>query len=211
MDKVKKKWRKKQGTIMFPSTHDITPENLPECIQTIGNILEGGNHLLIVSKPHFRCIADICQSFRQYKDQILFRFTIGSMDSTNCLSFWEPGAPSFEERLGSLTYAFNAGYRTSVSSEPFLDDKVIDLFFKVEPYVTDSVWIGPMNKMEQRVDRTGWDKGSMHYWDLVKGSQTRAEIEIIYGALKDEPHVRWKDAIKDMLGLEKPTEVGMDI
>ena len=68
------------------------------------------------------------------------------------LHYWEPGAPLFEERLTSLRYAFEAGYDTSVSAEPMLDSKnAVALFKTLEPYVTDSIWLGKMNHMESRV------------------------------------------------------------
>ena len=137
--------------VMFPSSHDITPQHLPESIQFLKNILFPGNQILIVSKPHLECIKAICDEFVNYKDKILFRFTIGSSDNAT-LKFWEPGAPSFEERVASLKYAYEAGYATSISCEPMLDNNIGDVIDIVRPYVTHSIWLGKMSKMKWRLE-----------------------------------------------------------
>ena len=75
---------------------------------------------MVVSKPHLPCIETICSQMPAYKQQITFRFTVGLLDD-DLRAFWEPGAPSFNERLASLRHAFEAGYQTSVSAEPLLE------------------------------------------------------------------------------------------
>lgn len=86
---------------MFPSTHDITPKHLDLAIDFLKRLLGNGNKVLIVSKPSFECIKWICDSFVDYKDHILFRFTIGSTDNKT-LKFWEPNAPDYSERKKAL-------------------------------------------------------------------------------------------------------------
>jgi hypothetical protein len=63
---------------MFPATHDITPGNLAHSMAFLEGMLKQGNELLIVSKPHIECIRRICGSFDQYRQNILFWFTISS-------------------------------------------------------------------------------------------------------------------------------------
>jgi len=75
---VDRRYGKYPGVVMFPSTHDITPSILSECLTVLRKLLEAGNQVLIVSKPHLECIRAICRDFEQYKSQIQFRFTIGS-------------------------------------------------------------------------------------------------------------------------------------
>ena len=106
---VRKRYRHFEGTVMFPSSHDITPQNLVACLIVLRKLLRAGNKVLVVSKPHLECIRVICRVFEDYKDQILFRFTIGASDN-EILSFWEPNAPRFKERLESLRYAFGKGF-----------------------------------------------------------------------------------------------------
>lgn len=75
---LNKQFGKRDGTTMFPTQHDLHPDNIKEAIQVLGNLLRNGNDVLIVSKPHVPVIWEICRSFKQHNKQILFRFTIGS-------------------------------------------------------------------------------------------------------------------------------------
>ncbi len=204
---VQKRRRNVGGTVMFPSTHDIVPEFLEPALIVIGNILRAGNRILIVSKPHLECIEAICRSFSAFRSRILFRFTIGAMDNT-VLKYWEPGAPAFEERLASLKYAHDNGFATSVSCEPMLDgENVVALFRALEPFVTDSIWIGKMNGIDYRVE-PGTDPKAIQ---RIKDGQTDKRVRDIHAALKDEPKVKWKESFKKVLGLKLADEAGLDI
>lgn len=77
-----------------------------------------------------------------------FRFTIGSTDDS-LLKFWEPYAPSFDERFACLQLAHSRGYDCSVSMEPMLEPpyKVMNA---IDPYVS-SVWLGYMNYQKRVV------------------------------------------------------------
>ena len=140
-----KKFRKQEGWIMSPSSHDITNENVDLGISVFKNILASSNNLLIVSKPSLEIIKRICKELEEWKSQILFRFTIGTLND-NIRAYWEPNSPPIKERINSLKYAFENNWNTSVSVEPFLDDKIVPLIEKIHPHVTDTIWIGPMNK-----------------------------------------------------------------
>ena len=205
----KKQSRVRNGRVMFPSTHDISPTHLPESIQFIRNILVAGNEILIVSKPHLECIVAICNEFVDYKEKILFRFTIGSVNDET-LGFWEPGAPSFDERIASLKYAYDSGYATSISCEPMLDNKIGDVISAVKPYVTHSIWLGTMNYMEWRLPTNNEltqefkDKANQLYaW------QSDDEIKALYEIYKNDPLIRWKNEIKEIVGLPIE-EIGSD-
>jgi len=135
---VYKRYKKYPGRVMFPSSHDITDKNWSACIIVLNRLLEAGNEVLIVSKPHFNCIVAICAVFENYRDKLTFRFSIGSYDD-KILSFWEPNAPNYQERKEALEVAFNHGFQTSVSAEPMLDSANIDtLIGELLPYVTNS-------------------------------------------------------------------------
>jgi len=206
---VNKKYSKYNGVIMFPTTHDITPKVLNPCLKTIKNILSPGNDILIVSKPHLECVERMCSELTKYKNKILFRFTIGALDN-KILKFWEPGAPTFGERFDSIQYAFNAGFKTSVSCEPMLDSTgIFQLFDVLSPYVTDSIWIGKMNHIRQRVMVKG-DKELEKQIKIIEEGQTNERIFAIYKELKDEPKVKWKESFKEVLGLELAEEAGLD-
>ena len=95
------KAKKYGGRVMFPTTHDISPFYLESAVATLHGLLEQGNQVLIVSKPHLVCVQRLCREFENFKSQILFRFSIGSLDES-LAAFWEPGAPKIQERMDCL-------------------------------------------------------------------------------------------------------------
>jgi DNA repair photolyase len=203
---VTKRRKNVGGTVMFPTTHDIVPQFLDPCLAVMGRILDAGNRLLVVSKPHLACIEAICDRFAAERPQILFRFSIGAMDNA-ILAYWEPGAPTFEERLACLRHACEQGFATSVSCEPLLDSRhAVELFRALAPYTTDSIWIGKMNGIAYRLE-PGVDAEAVRQ---IEDGQADDKVRAIYAALKDEPKVRWKDSYKQVLGLALADEAGLD-
>lgn len=196
------------GRIMFPSIHDITPTNLEYCMEFLKNMLIAGNKVLVVSKPHEACIRRICATFDDslFKARLTFRFTIGSMRPES-LAFWDNKSPAFEERLACLRYAFEKGYNTSVSCEPYFDNTIESVVATLCPYITDTIWLGKLNKFEQRVDTTGWGAREWNMWYDVQKVQTDDYIWMLYNKLKDNPKVRWKESCKKVLGLPEE-EIG---
>jgi len=197
--------------VMFPTTHDILPRFIDPCMSVIEQHLQVGNKLLIVSKPHLFCIEEILQMVphrRHYRDLIVFRFTIGSVNDA-VLSFWEPGAPCFAERLACLKRAHEEGFETSVSAEPLLGgatlrptpNAVSRLVGILTPYVTHSIWIGMMNRAGQRVRCDTPDEHEMLAVQLQ--GQELTTVKQIYDALKGNPLIRWKDSYCKALGLKQ--------
>lgn len=199
------------GTIMFPSSHDIHPGHLKEALCFLEKILSAGNKVLIVSKPHFECIKSICDMFFDYRHQILFRFTVGSAN-TKVLKFWEPGAPSFKERVRSLQYANEKQFQTSVSCEPMLDDNIEDLIKKVLSFVTDAIWIGKANFLIRRLKMNGFtDSATIKKANALLEIQTDENIKKLYNKYKSNPKIKWKESIKKIVGLDVPVNKGLDI
>ncbi len=204
---VSKRRKKAAGRVMFPTTHDLTPDFLDPCIEVLLNLLKAGNDVLIVSKPHLSCIRTICDRLRMFREQILFRFTIGAVDD-KILSYWEPGAPNFQERLASLKHAFDQGFATSVSCEPLLDAAGVGKLFRtLEPYVTDTIWIGKMNEICRRVE-LGTNPSEIV---RIENGQTDEGIRAIYALLKDQSMIRWKESFKTVLGLATAEVAGLDV
>lgn len=186
---------------MFPSTHDITPANLSACIKKLTNLLAPGNEGVIVTKPHFECIEALCDVLPLFRNQFIYRFTIGSGNS-DTLRFWEPGAPDFEERLASLKYAHWKGYQTSISCEPMLDDNIQDVVEQVLPYVTETVWIGKPNMLKGRLSMNGHNNEvTMARAERLLQSLSDQFIWDLYGKYKDNPKIRWKDSIKNIVAV----------
>lgn len=190
-----KSYPAREGVVMFPSTHDITPFNIKAYVRVAKLILEKGNQLLIVSKPHIECIHRLLQDLSPWKDQILFRFTMGTL-SNEVSSYWEPGAPMPIERHKCLTTAFRAGFKTSISIEPMLEGRAgaAEVVAAVYPFVTDTIWVGKMNKVNLRVP-----KGHEAAVERILHLQRDEEILDLYRELKDNEKVRWKDSIKEVL------------
>jgi DNA repair photolyase len=200
---VNKRWSKRNGVIMFPTTHDITLSNLDAVIVALRNMLLPGNNVLVVSKPRLDCIVAICDELREFQDRVLFRFTIGSIDWKTCI-FWEPGAPEPHDRIAALSYARGKGFKTSVSMEPMLGgaDMAIETYYAVEPFVTDSIWIGKMNKIRSRVDVSIPE--NLAAAELLETLQRDEEILRLVDALGNEPKVMWKDSIQAVIKRHSP-------
>jgi DNA repair photolyase len=201
--------RLSKGRVMFPTHHDITPENLGDCLEALWTILAAGNEVLIVSKPHIACVRGLWEEFRglchpiTLRPLITFRFTIGMLDD-RIRWFWEPNAPTVEERLEALALAHEESFATSVSCEPLLEpERAAELVRTVEPYVTDTVWIGAANHLRRR---TAWVPnaealGLEREIRRLEAWQTPQIVQRVYDALKDDPKVRWKDSYREALGL----------
>lgn len=197
------------GQIMFPTAHDIVPENLSDVLRMLRQLLAEGNKVLIVSKPHLQCIRTLCSTFVAEKEQLLFRFTITARDD-QILQYWEPGAPGYRERFDSLIHAYEQGFATSVSVEPILDSSdVIDMVQELLPFITHSIWLGKMNKISERVRcESETDRRAI----AQIRSEQRDEVLIeMYHQLEGIEKVRWKESIKEVVGLDPASEPGLDI
>jgi DNA repair photolyase len=192
-DVVQRSFGKMSGRIMFPTSHDIVdiPGVREACFITLGKLLESDNEVLVTTKPRFSIIKQIDKRYSDYKDRLQFRFTITSVDN-NLLQFWEPNAPLFEERFKSLKYAFNKGYRTSVSIEPFLDRKPHVLIRKVEPFCSESIWIGKMNYIPS--DSSLTDDVQPFYSEVRRNYEINHLFEI-YNDLRNFNKIRFKDSM----------------
>jgi len=120
-----------------------------------------------------------------------FRFTITSDDDT-VLEFWEPNAPRFKERLASLVYSYNRGFKTSVSIEPFLDYDPTELTETVVPFVTESIWIGKMNY----IPRKNLSNEEMIQYQKIRKNYRVDHLWEIYNSLAGYPKVRFKDSVR---------------
>jgi len=210
--KVSEDVKKYKGRVMFPSAHDIHPGNISVVLPYLLKLLMAGNEVLLVTKPHLECIQTICLATEPYKKQILFRFTIGS-SSDEILRFWEPNAPTFEERFNSLKFAFGAGFQTSLSIEPMLDnvENIRGLVHQVLPFITDAIWIGKPNFLMKRLkSNNALDAETLHRAQEFDGWYSHANIMALYDTYKTNVKIKWKESIKKIVGLGLSTEKGLD-
>jgi DNA repair photolyase len=187
--------------VMFPSMHDINPTYLPTYISALRNIMKADNYVVIVTKPRLDCIRAICEQFQDYKERLLFRMTITSLNE-ELSRFWEPGAPLPEERLEALQLAYESGYQTSVSVEPMIDsvDRTVDLYQSVVPYLTEDIWFGKMNDIGSRVAMDSQEVRDAVR--VIREQQSDANIHRLYQQLKGADKVAWKDSICKVVGLK---------
>jgi DNA repair photolyase len=189
---IKKGYSKRKGRIMFPTSHDITLMSLSGCLKVLKKLIDADNEILITTKPNLSCIKIICNEFYKKKELIQFRFTITSL-SNELLSFWEPNAPTFEERFESLKHAHNMGYKTSISIEPFLDEDPYILIDKLSPFVSESIWIGKMNY----VNKNGTNANELKYYRKIRKIITKKHLIKIVEKSKayKVDNIRIKDSI----------------
>lgn len=203
-----RKFAKRGGTIMFPSTHDITQDHLTECITYLKKLLEVGNRVLIVTKPDLVCVKAMCDELDAYKDQILFRFTIGSTDDA-VLKFWEPDAPNYASRAASVQYAFWAGYNTSLSCEPMLDQRIDLVIEDLRRYITDSIWIGKMNKLRGKLSVNGFkhDEETQRAATQLLEWQRDENLEWLVEMYYNDPIIKWKESMHNLVNTFKANHV----
>jgi DNA repair photolyase len=210
MEWVNKKRRKLSGVVMYPTQHDIDPNNITHSITVLKNLLEAGNQVLIVTKPHLKCVKAMCSALRAFKSHILFRFTIGSADD-DVLNKWEPGASNFAERVKSLRWAYVCGFSTSVSCEPMLDQYIDKVIKVVKSGITDAIWLGKPNKIVARMVINNPDNPEAK--KMAKELEALFTDEFVldlYRKYKDDPIIKWKDSIKAVVGIERSTVKGLD-
>nr|WP_321402036.1 DUF1848 family protein [uncultured Desulfobacter sp.] len=194
---INKGWRISNKRLMFPTTHDITPGTYDACETVLKKVLKVGNNVLVVSKPRTELIEKLCNAIEPYKNQVMFRFTITAMDN-EVLRFWEPNAPTYEDRKKALALVKEKGFRNSVSIEPMLDaPNVGALIEDLRPHTTDCMWVGPMKMVRKRVvnDSPEVEK------QIVKiiSDQTPEKLLPIYTRYKDDPMIKWKGHYRKQL------------
>ena len=76
-------------------------------------------------------------------------------------------------------------------------EETLDMFKKMEPYVTDTIWIGKMNKINTRVIKASPEIATA--CDEVTKWQGDENIMWLVNELKDNSKIAWKDSIKEVI------------
>jgi hypothetical protein len=194
-DKIEKGYQKLNNSndlydYMFPTSHDIFPDILDECITVLRKVLEAGNSVLITTKPHLECIKRICTELVEWRDQICFRFTITSISDAKLIKY-ERHAPLTTERHIAVKKTYNRGFETSLSIEPFLDKNPLRIIKLCAPLISDTIWLGIMS-------------GPVP--EELTSNYTEENLCAIIQALKNLPEtvkqkIRFKDSIVNKLNL----------
>jgi len=137
----------------------------------------------------------------------MFRFTISARNN-DILSFWEPNAPSYEDRVDALIIACAKGFKTSVSIEPMLDPGDIKgLVEDLRDFTSDSMWIGPVKMIRKRT-RIDSDEIEQEIQKIEAG-QTPEKLLEVYNLYKADPLIKWKGHLRKLLrkiGVEVPEQ-----
>ena len=155
----------KNKLVMFPTTHDLHPKYIGRFSLTVIELINKGNRVLFTTKSSnstFRAFLDKLDSDikdfsntnemlkTQVRSNLEIRITITCRDNSFIEKF-EKKTGFYEERLANLRYAYERGYKTSVSIEPLLCSKedldliILDLVDRK----TDSVWIGTLSSIPE--------------------------------------------------------------
>lgn len=78
-------------------------------------------------------------------------------------------------------------------------ERTIELYQAVLPYVTEDIWFGKMNEIDQRVDMA--DQGVQGAVKEIREQQSDANIWRLYEQLQGAEKVAWKDSIRKVVGL----------
>jgi len=217
-DVLEKGWKKRDGIIMFPSTHDIHAGNWQSCCEVLAKLLDAGNYVLIVTKGDPAVFPHLDAVCRRHQPRVAFRLTITCLNDRGYRQFWEPNAPTIANRIHYLRLAADAGYWTSVSMEPLLEPPAIDELvglLKVE--VTHPIWVGLAREL---VERTAWAQIGEHHpmvrwllwyqkpgrvWEYVRRLNLEIHPQSDRWPKRDHRLIRWKDSIRELLAPEGVT------
>lgn len=204
-DVICKSFNKRDYLTMYPSAHDIRFEDIEHHVTFLTNFLKSRSNILIVSKPSPESINRLCAKLINFKDQIEFRFTVGSTDNKT-LKFFEPNAPSFEERKTSLMIASHYGYKTSLSIEPMLDDVPYGIINRCYQYVSGDIWIGKVNNIKARMSLNGHKDKIEEATRITEWQNDDYTILSMVDELNNSMYknmIKWKDSIKEVIERNK--------
>ena len=194
--------------VMFPTTHDITPDNIDRACIALRRLINAGNRVLIVSKPRRACIDRLIQTADQTiggREAVSFRLTITTVEP-DVSRLWEPGASLPDERLDCLAAVAAAGYNISVSSEPWIGglDEAIDIHAAViDACPTISCqWFGREALPEYRIGLEGTPEAG-RCLDYILSAQTPAACRAVYNQFKNNDLIRFKNDFMKLIGAKK--------
>jgi DNA repair photolyase len=216
--------RRYDGVVMFPTTHDWTAGSMDACWDALARLLSADNHVLLVTKlsvAHCEAIIAARDVARRRRSGYLeVRVSVGGLEDRT-REFWEPHAPTFNDRIQALEVLASEGITVSASAEPLLEPgNAVALVAALEAAGAREVWIGKANKLRQR---TAWrraellevtrqraiDGFDLHAADQLRrfdaevanleARQTDAAVMEVVRQLGGNPKVRWKDSYAQVI------------
>lgn len=86
--------------------------------------------------------------------------------------------------------------------EPYLDAFPLHNYCACIEWITESFWIGKMDKIDQRCDFSGVSQEDMDkYVTPLKKFQSDSFVKSMYDIAKDYAKIKWKESVRKVLGL----------
>lgn len=121
----------KHQKILFQKVHEELDENDSE--------------MLLVLKPNLQIMMTLCEKLEIYKGRLVFVIQINSIN-TSILKLVDPYSPYSIDRLSSLKFAFENGFRTAIEAIPLFDNGIFELIKKVKEFVTDFIHVDKLSE-----------------------------------------------------------------
>jgi hypothetical protein len=95
--------------------------------------------------------------------------------------------------------------------EPMLDADTDALVKAVRPYVSDAIWLGKINRLRNILPlNCPNDPEAIRRGDALVAIQSDQAIRALYARYRKDHLIKWKDSIKTVVGLNRPTSAGLD-
>ena len=195
--------------VMYPSMHDLIYEGMNEHLWYIKNRLIPLKDatILLVSKGDFRVIKEMSSELAEYKSKIIWRLTITTNDQKELSDFFESNAPPYNERIKSLKYLEEKGFRTSISIEPLLPPKNKEMPFGEIEFVNSlskitngDIWIGLMNHIpKKRYNGRDITELESKHFSRIENFYDIEWIEKMVHTYYKNKQIYWKDSIKKIM------------
>ena len=92
-----------------------------------------------------------------------------------------------------------------------LDDHVDSVIDKVRPYVTNSIWLGKVNRLRGILRQNKVNNPKVYRKaDKLIESQNDGAIKQLYDRYKDDEIIKWKESVKKVAALMLNQKAGMD-
>ncbi len=92
-----------------------------------------------------------------------------------------------------------------------LDGNPDALIAAVRPYVTDTIWLGKINRLRQILPfNCPGDPESLRVGESLMTTQSDTEIRALYDRHRGDRIIKWKDSIKAVVGINRPKASGLD-
>jgi hypothetical protein len=81
----------------------------------------------------------------------------------------------------------------------------------VHAFVSDSIWLGKINRLRSILPQNcPSDPEVVRKGEALMKAKNEDAIRTLYARYCHDPKIKWKDSIKEVVGLDRPVSVGLD-